>query len=213
MVIDSIESNPIIDFIDALPNLRAVPDLLNDLHMFNPLNWSWINLSPFQSGASPPARMGHGFASFGRNLYVHGGYDTYPRVLNDLYVLDPETVSWTDLTLRSLGSAPTPRRYHGFIALAGNLYVHGGEDENGTYQNTCNHFRDSEIRKISNCNNVGLCRDDLYGFDIATETWINLSEKALGSIPPPRSNHGFTTDGFMLYVQGGIKIDGIFRKL
>lgn len=46
--------------------------------------------------------------------------------LNDLYRLDPSTLTWTELTQTVQGTPPKPRGGHGFTALNGRLYVFGG---------------------------------------------------------------------------------------
>lgn len=57
-------------------------------------------------------------------LIPNPGFD-----LNDLYVLDAsngQTLSWTDLSNRTLGQAPSSRAYHGFVSDGGKLYVFAG---------------------------------------------------------------------------------------
>ena len=44
----------------------------------------------------------------------------------DLYVFDPATMTWTNLTNATRGPAPSARTSHGVTAYRGHLYVHGG---------------------------------------------------------------------------------------
>ncbi len=46
---------------------------LDDLHSFDLVNMVWTVLSAKGSAHRPSARYGHGFASAGDKLYVHGG--------------------------------------------------------------------------------------------------------------------------------------------
>ena len=46
---------------------------LDDLHTFDPATMAWNPLSAADSARRPSARYGHGFASAGGRLYVHGG--------------------------------------------------------------------------------------------------------------------------------------------
>ena len=46
---------------------------------------------------------------------------------NELYVLDPQQLSWTNLTDQMQGPIPSPRGYHGFTADGNKLYVFGGD--------------------------------------------------------------------------------------
>ena len=47
-------------------------------------------------------------------------------VFQDLYVYDPATKAWTDLSTPVSGTPPIARCYHGFTSLGGSLYVYGG---------------------------------------------------------------------------------------
>ena len=58
--------------------LQTIADtgLLNDLHMYDPHNISWSDLTVTLTDPWPSPRDGHGFTSTGGKLYVHGGYGT-----------------------------------------------------------------------------------------------------------------------------------------
>jgi hypothetical protein len=47
---------------------------LDDLHVFDPTTMNWTLLSAARDNSRPSARFGHGFASAGGKLYVHGGF-------------------------------------------------------------------------------------------------------------------------------------------
>ena len=49
---------------------------LGDLHVYDPAAMAWTNLSAAASGTPPFARSGHGFASAGGLLFVHGGFNS-----------------------------------------------------------------------------------------------------------------------------------------
>ncbi len=51
-------------------------------------------------------------------------------VFNDLYMYDPATSTWTDLTNWLVGNIPPPRYGHGFVASGSKLYVQGGHSIN-----------------------------------------------------------------------------------
>ena len=51
--------------------------------------------------------------------------------LADLFLYDPATLAWTDLSALSSGDPPSPRAGHGFASAGGKLYVHGGIDGSG----------------------------------------------------------------------------------
>ena len=52
----------------------------NDLLLLEPATMMWINLTSVSLGIAPTPRGGHGVASIGSRLFVHGGQ----RVLYDL---------------------------------------------------------------------------------------------------------------------------------
>ena len=45
--------------------------------------------------------------------------------------------------------------------------------------------------------------NDLYAFDISTQTWANLTANVQGDIPSPRAGFGFVASGQRLFVFGG----------
>jgi hypothetical protein len=47
----------------------------NDLHVYDPASMTWFDLTSHAHGQPPTARSGHGFASVGGKLYVHGGFN------------------------------------------------------------------------------------------------------------------------------------------
>jgi hypothetical protein len=59
----------------------------------------------------------------------------YSEALNDIYALDPSTMTWTNLTAPETTPEgqhrPSPRGYLGLAAVAGKVYVFGGADDNG----------------------------------------------------------------------------------
>ena len=44
--------------------------------------------------------------------------------MNDLFVFDPATFTWSDFSGDDI--RPAARQYHGFAAAGGKLFVHGG---------------------------------------------------------------------------------------
>jgi hypothetical protein len=60
---------------------------------------------------------------------------TKSGLLNDLFVFDPLSLSWTDLSSTTDGNPPTPRLLHGFEVFGEEFYAHGGLDQTGGF--TC----------------------------------------------------------------------------
>ena len=109
----------------------------------------WSDISKGVRGIVPTPRVAHGFAAVNGKLYSHGGFNSgmihgiCPHshdliecfcavgILDELLMLDPRTLHWTQVTNSSHGKAPSPRFGHGFCAAGGRLYVHGGQSTTG----------------------------------------------------------------------------------
>jgi hypothetical protein len=65
-------------------------------------------------------------------FWLNVGYcgDAGAGYLGDLHVYNTVSMAWTDISAAS-GIVPSPRRYHGFAAAGGKLYVHGGVGPQG----------------------------------------------------------------------------------
>ena len=55
--------------------LTWLTDFFNDLHMFDPVDMTWTDLSAKVSGTTPAPRYGHCFAAAGGVLLAYGGHD------------------------------------------------------------------------------------------------------------------------------------------
>ena len=155
---------------------------LNDLYMLDPLTNTWSDLTHIATGTRPSPRYNHGFASAINKLFIFGG-DSYGRV-NDLFMLDPSTNTWSDLTYSAIGTRPSPRFVHGFASANSKLFVFGGWSDYGQQ--------------------VGQTLNDLYMLDPSTNTWSDLTYSAIGPRPPPRWGHGFASADNKLFVFGGM---------
>ena len=62
---------------------------------------------------------------------MFNSFQCFPDVFNDLFVFDIEALTWTNLSLYSTGSPPSPRYCHGFTSYSNKLYVQGGGSPTG----------------------------------------------------------------------------------
>lgn len=69
---------------------------LSDVHIFDTDTLNWRELST--SGQLLPPRAGHSTVSFGKNLFVFGGFTDAQNLYNDLYTLDVDTGIWRNNT-------------------------------------------------------------------------------------------------------------------
>ncbi|CAN1296796.1 Rab9 effector protein with kelch motifs [Linum perenne] len=65
----------------------------NQVHVFDTETLVWKELSTM--GQKLPPRAGHSTVSFGKNLFVFGGFADSQNLYNDLYMLDIESGMWT----------------------------------------------------------------------------------------------------------------------
>ncbi|XP_027192931.1 uncharacterized protein [Cicer arietinum] len=69
---------------------------LSDVHILDTDTLMWRELST--SGQLLPPRAGHSTVSFGKTLFVFGGFTDAQNLYNDLYMLDIDTGVWTNVT-------------------------------------------------------------------------------------------------------------------
>ncbi|KAK7328499.1 hypothetical protein VNO77_22608 [Canavalia gladiata] len=69
---------------------------LSDVHILDTDTLIWRELRT--SGQQLPPRAGHSTVSFGKNLFVFGGFSDAQSLYNDLYMIDTETGVWTKVT-------------------------------------------------------------------------------------------------------------------
>ena len=129
--------------------------------MLDPSTNTWSDLTNIASGPRPSARTGHGFASADNKLFVFGGWSDYGQqvgqTLNDLYMLDPSTNTWSDLTYSAIGPRPPPRWSLGLASANSKLFLFGG---------------------ASNIGNT----NDTFELDLPSMTW-SLSRPVTGVLP------------------------------
>lgn len=95
----------------------------------------------------------------GNKVYIFGGEDKSRRAVNDLYVLDMDTLEWTKPEFE--GPVPPARAAHIACTVEDRfLVVFGG-------------------------GSVARCFNDLWVLDTSTQTWTQL--KPAGPIPSPRA--------------------------
>ncbi|KAK7265876.1 hypothetical protein RJT34_33501 [Clitoria ternatea] len=74
---------------------------LSDVHILDTDTLIWRELNT--SGQLLPPRAGHSTVSFGKNLFVFGGFTDAQNLYDDLYMLDIDTGVWTNVTTTSNG--------------------------------------------------------------------------------------------------------------
>ncbi|XP_061957076.1 uncharacterized protein LOC133678664 isoform X5 [Populus nigra] len=77
----------------------------NDLYILNTETLAWKELNT--SGQKLPPRAGHSTVSFGKNLFVFGGFTDAQNLYDDLHMLNVETGIWT--MVMTTGDGPSAR--------------------------------------------------------------------------------------------------------
>ena len=114
------------------------------------------------------------------------------------------------------GPPATPRYGVGLTSFNNRLYVQGGYGLSlqGSFSKepfiitlSFLSFRMLTVldRKPFNCTCLSRTVEfnDIYVFDPPTNTWTDLTEATVGTPPPARSTHGFTTNDGRMYVTAG----------
>ncbi|VAI14340.1 unnamed protein product [Triticum turgidum subsp. durum] len=140
---------------------------------FDPQTSTWSILRTY--GKSPSSRGGQSVTRVGDTLVVFGGEGGGRSLLNELHVLDLETMTWDEF--ESTGTPPSPRSEHAAACYADRyLLIFGG----GSHST---------------------CFSDLYLLDMQTMEWSR--PKQHGIIPEPRAGHAGVTVGDNWVITGG----------
>lgn len=105
---------------------RSGAGYLGDTWRLDPATNIWTRLSP---AAAPPPRGYHAMAAGadGR-IYLFGGNTNGGALLNDTWVFDTGTLSWSQVPV----DGPSPRRWHAMAAGGdGRIHLFGGSDTSG----------------------------------------------------------------------------------
>mmetsp|Transcript_3402 Transcript_3402/g.8632 ORF Transcript_3402/g.8632 Transcript_3402/m.8632 type:complete len:629 (+) Transcript_3402:121-2007(+) len=134
---------------------------------------AWSMLTP--SGPTPPSLGGHTATLIGSSLYVFGGEDSARRPVNTLYVLDLESMTWSEP--ETVGTAPAARSAHVATSYGGRyLVVFGG-------------------------GSVAHCFKDLQVLDTEDMEWF--SPPTEGVSPSARAGHAAAVLGDHWFITGG----------
>ncbi|CAN7051733.1 unnamed protein product, partial [Brassica oleracea var. botrytis] len=134
---------------------------------------TWSMLKTY--GKPPVSRGGQSVTVVGKTLVIFGGQDAKRSLLNDLHVLDLETMTWDEID--ALGVSPSPRSDHAAAVHAERYLLIFGGGSHAT------------------------CFDDLHVLDLQTMEWSKPAQQ--GEVPTPRSGHAGVTIGENWFIVGG----------
>ncbi|KAL5210832.1 hypothetical protein ABZP36_006455 [Zizania latifolia] len=140
---------------------------------FDPHTCTWSMVKTY--GKPPVSRGGQSVTLVGTTLVLFGGEDAKRCLLNDLYILDLETMTWDDVD--AIGTPPSPRSDHAAACHADRYLLIFGGGSHAT------------------------CFNDLHVLDLQTMEWSRPKQQGL--TPSPRAGHAGATVGENWYIVGG----------
>uniref|UniRef100_A0A7N0U6P7 ACB domain-containing protein n=1 Tax=Kalanchoe fedtschenkoi TaxID=63787 RepID=A0A7N0U6P7_KALFE len=134
---------------------------------------TWSTLKTY--GKAPVSRGGQSVTLVGATLVIFGGEDAKRTLLNDLHILDLETLTWDDM--EATGVPPSPRSGHAAAVHAERYLLIFGGGSHAT------------------------CFNDLHVLDIQSMEWSRPKQQ--GEVPTPRAGHAGVTIGENWFIAGG----------
>ncbi|XP_019423012.1 PREDICTED: acyl-CoA-binding domain-containing protein 4-like isoform X6 [Lupinus angustifolius] len=149
------------------------PSEVIQVKVFDLQTSTWSDLKTY--GKAPVSRGGQSVNLVGSSLIVFGGQDAKRTLLNDLHILDLETLTWDEID--AVGVHPSPRSDHtAAVHVERYLLIFGG----GSH---------------------ATCYNDLHVLDLQTMEWSRPIQQ--GEIPSPRAGHAGVTVGENWFIVGG----------
>ncbi|KAL4202697.1 hypothetical protein AMTRI_Chr02g264920 [Amborella trichopoda] len=134
---------------------------------------TWSFLKTY--GKAPVSRGGQSVTLVGSSLVIFGGEDPKRSLLNDLHILDLETMTWDEID--AVGGPPSPRSDHAAAVHAERYLLIFGGGSHAT------------------------CFNDLHVLDMQSMEWSRPTLQ--GAIPTPRAGHASVTVGENWFIVGG----------
>ncbi|CAA0816817.1 Acyl-CoA-binding domain-containing protein 4 [Striga hermonthica] len=141
--------------------------------VFDPQTCTWSTLKTY--GKPPVSRGGQSATLVGMTLVIFGGQDAKRSLLNDLHILDLESMTWDEM--ETVGVPPSARSDHAAAVHADRYLLIFGGGSHAT------------------------CFNDLHVLDLQTMEWSRPTQQ--GEIPSPRAGHAGVTVGENWFVVGG----------
>ncbi|XP_052193414.1 acyl-CoA-binding domain-containing protein 4 [Diospyros lotus] len=141
--------------------------------VFDLQTYTWSILKTY--GKPPVSRGGQSVTLVGSSLVIFGGQDAKRSLLNDLHLLDLETMTWDEID--AVGVSPSPRSDHAAAVHAERYLLIFGGGSHAT------------------------CFNDLHVLDLQAMEWSRPTQQV--EIPSPRAGHAGVTVGENWFIVGG----------
>ncbi|KAL7235204.1 hypothetical protein ACSBR1_018652 [Camellia fascicularis] len=149
------------------------PSEIMQVKVFDLRTCTWSTLKTY--GKPPVSRGGQSVTLVGLSLVIFGGQDAKRSLLNDLHILDLETMTWDEID--AVGMPPSPRSDHAAAVHAERYLLIFGGGSHAT------------------------CFNDLHVLDLQAMEWSRPTQQ--GEIPSPRGGHAGVTVGENWFIVGG----------
>ena len=142
-----------------------------------PSTWRDVTIPAMTSTVTPGARLSHTavFQDSSQSIYVFGGEDLN-SLHADLWKFDLNLNAWSEV--RRTVTWPAARRRHATAVISNQLFMFGGQLQNGDVSN------------------------ELWMFDVSAQSWLLLTTNS-DVTAPAVSGHTLTAVDEFLYVIGG----------
>lgn len=158
-------------------------DYTSDIYKFDPVKQTSVLIET--TGEVFCRRSALTALVYNDKMYTFGGWNGFTRTwYNDLHVFDFTTKNWR--AIHPSGRLPPKRTSHASVIYNHKMYVFGG-------------FSGEEYL------------NDLFEFDLETETWTEITNQCKGDIPSPRSRFCAAVHGDHMYILGGWNKVGYFN--
>lgn len=134
----------------------------------------------------PSSRTSHSACAFHGNVALYGGSDEKDNLIDDnssMWLFSPERKTWDLLVPSTTGSAPGPRHSAKLFEYEGSIVLYGGHDATGD------------------------AASDLWQFDVASKTWIQLPTA------PVATTNAALANGQLYLISGSDSVSGQLHHL
>jgi hypothetical protein len=149
--------------------------LKGDFWSWDYLGRFWEQITPEPNTTTPGPRVEHSAVFLNGQMFLFGGVvNEFFSDSNELWSYNPSTNLWTLLTVEGDPNSPSPRHAYQLIGseLDQKIFLYGGEGLVG--------FEFIQL-------------NDTWVYDLATNTWTDITPPAACNILPPKNSYRGTT--------------------
>lgn len=192
--------------------VQGNPNPQSDLWSYDAESNNWGQVL----AAGPAGRHSHTATAVGDKLYVYGGMNSLYQPRADMWVYSPTANTWDQV----LAAGPAGRAFHSATAVGDKLVVVGGlvggspSSETWVYDTVANSwdqgqdfpdlgYADSMASRNDKAYVIGHSQDQLYEYDLATDTWATIPTAGPNGAPAPRVLALSAQSGDTAWLAGG----------